>query len=100
MMKKRAASIFLSLCLLFSLTPATYAVSTEKFTNGNLTYCITDNTNNYVTVQAVASVPDSGAITIPDKVTNDSTEYTVVGLEGNSIGGKDRKSTRLNSSHQ
>lgn len=80
-MKKRFLSILLVLCMVMSFVPAAFAATAlPEITVDSLEYRITDETNNYVEVSGFTGTPT--AITIPDKVTNDSVEYTVVGIGG------------------
>ena len=68
----------LSLCLLLLTAIAGWAQTT--FTQGNFTYTVTDDENDYVSVAQNYGNKPSGAITIPSSVTHDAVPYTVTSI--------------------
>ena len=93
-MKRRILSLLMALSLMLTLAPAVLAdessTSASIFSAGNIRYRILDETEKTVEVihssgdQPVVNLPDStysGDVTIPATVTNDGTEYTVVGID-------------------
>ena len=74
----------LSLCLLLLTTIAGWAQTT--FTQGNFTYTVTDDENDYVSVAQNDGNKPSGAITIPSSVTYETVTYTVTSIANSGFG--------------
>ena len=68
----------LSLCLLLLTAIAGWAQTT--FTQGNFTYTVTDDENDYVSVAENSENKPTGAITIPSSVTYETVKYTVTSI--------------------
>ena len=68
----------LSLCLLLLTAIAGWGQTT--FTQGNFTYTVTDDENDYVSVAQNGGNKPSGAITIPSSVTYETVKYTVTSI--------------------